>query len=116
MPSDPPRPSNWDDIERWLKEGQAVRILIVDDEEPIRKLLGTVLEPEGYQMDFCATGEEGLEKVKEQEYDVLIVDKNLPGMTGLDLLREAQKLQPRLASIVITAYMSYESVPNLIDR
>ncbi|MBN2494112.1 MAG: response regulator [Deltaproteobacteria bacterium] len=84
-------------------------ILVVDDEATIHEVFKAVLDDQGYTLDFAWSGEDALEKVKEKEYNILIVDKNLPGISGIDLMRKARRLKPLLEFIVITGYSSYES-------
>jgi two-component system nitrogen regulation response regulator NtrX len=62
------------------------RILIVDDEEGIRRTLRQILEDEGYTTEEAASGEEALQKVRERDFDVLLLDVWLPGMDGLKTL------------------------------
>ncbi len=83
------------------RESMKRRILVVDDEKNIRRTLGMILRGEGYDVDEAETAEEGLKLLREGPA-LAIVDVNLPGMSGLDLLKEAKRLQPELAVIVIS--------------
>lgn len=64
------------------------RILIVDDEPQIRRVLRTTLTKEGYEVDDAKTGEEALDSIREQRFDVILLDMNMPGMGGLAACRE----------------------------
>ena len=61
----------------------AGRILIVDDEPQIRRIMWTALTSAGYEVDASRTGEEALEKVREYHPDLVLLDINMPGMGGL---------------------------------
>jgi DNA-binding NtrC family response regulator len=110
MTTAPSKPPRWEEVRRAARAGERARILIVDDEENVRALLKVVLDDPAYLLQFSACAAEAMERIRAQDYDLAIVDKNLPDGSGLDLLREAQKLQPQLAAIVITAYSSYDTV------
>lgn len=85
------------------------RILIVDDEEVIRNSISLYLRREGYLVDVCATGEEGLRRIEELSPDLLLLDVKLPKLGGLDVLKRAKELKDDLIVIMITAYGSVES-------
>jgi CheY-like chemotaxis protein len=91
---------------RALRPG---RILVIDDEASVRDLLLRVLADAGHEVDAVETGEAALMKLAKQAFDLLVVDKNLPGMSGLDVLRLVRTHYPRLRAIVITAYTSPEA-------
>jgi len=85
------------------------RILIVDDEEVIRNSISLYLLREGYQVDACTSGEEGLRRIAEDPPDLLLLDVKLPRMGGLDVLTRAKAAKEDLIVIMITAYGSIES-------
>lgn len=85
------------------------RILIVDDEEVIRNSISLYLRREGYLVNVCATGEEGLRRIEELSPDLLLLDVKLPKLGGLDVLKRAKELKDDLIVIMITAYGSVES-------
>jgi excisionase family DNA binding protein len=108
------------DIDKWL-EGQRhsdikgtgtarSRILLVDDEESIRKLLSRMLES-SYDVEIAADGDAAIRLLHQPDahYDLLISDLNMPDMDGLTLIREAQRINPTLAAIVITGYSTESS-------
>src|SRR6266700_6455280 len=80
------------------------RILIVDDEAEIRESLQTLLELEGYEVETAANGEEGLSKLGDQPFDLVLLDLALPGRSGIELLPEIRALDPQISVIMITAY------------
>jgi DNA-binding NtrC family response regulator len=85
------------------------RILIVDDEEVIRNSISLYLRREGYQVDVCVSGEEGLRRLEADAPDLVLLDVKLPGMGGLEVLRRAKEAKEDLIVIMITAYGSVES-------
>jgi len=84
-------------------------LLVVDDEVVIHQVLASFLEDSGWSIDFVTTAEEALKNLERKEYNLLVVDKNLPGMSGIELMREVRKRHDDVEFIVITAYASYES-------
>jgi len=86
-------------------EGKTV--LIVDDEAIVRESLGDWLK-NTYQVATAETGEEALELIEKQDFDILIVDVRLSGKSGIQVLREVKAAKPYIESIVITAYPSVE--------
>ncbi|MFB0546921.1 MAG: ATP-binding protein [Anaerolineae bacterium] len=90
-------------------KGQA-QILVVDDEEAVRYFLETILKDEGYQVLTAVGGEEALKKLEEASFDLAVVDLRMPGsIDGLQLMKEAGRVAPETAIIVLTAYASLES-------
>ena len=85
-----------------------MRILIVDDEEVLRDVLRAVLESEGFSVLTAASGEEGLNTIDAEELDLVILDVMLPGITGLETLRQIKETHPYMPVIVITAYSSID--------
>lgn len=79
------------------------RILIIDDDEAVRDSLSSFLGEKGFQVITAAKGGEGLEIMKQEKLDVFLVDLVMPGMGGLDLLKEAAKMHISIPSVVITA-------------
>ena len=84
-------------------------VLIIDDEIAIRESLETLLEFEGYSVQSAETGEQGLVKLGERPYDLVLLDLALPDRSGLDLLAEIRNHDPSLSVIMITAYGTVEN-------
>ena len=85
------------------------RILVIDDHESIRDLLSVFLKENGYEVTPAADGPSGLELLKQGRFDLFFVDLVMPGMTGLDLLREVNTLNLNVPAIVITAFGTIET-------
>jgi DNA-binding NtrC family response regulator len=84
-------------------------IMIVDDRANIRQVLSDVLQEEGLSIVTCATAEEALAQMGETLPAILITDLKLPGMSGIDLMRQARQIDAHLPVILITAYGSVSS-------
>jgi len=83
-------------------------ILVVDDEEYIRKLLKIELEENGYQVILAEDGEEALAKVAENEFDLITLDIRMPKMDGLDFLGHLREMDKDLPVIILTAYGTHK--------
>jgi DNA-binding NtrC family response regulator len=79
-------------------------VLIIDDEVGIRESLQTLLELEGYGVETAANGEQGLARLGDRPFDLVLLDLALPDRNGIDLLAEIRALAPHLSVIMITAY------------
>lgn len=84
-------------------------VLIVDDEPAILKMLAMVLESQGMTAHTVETGEAAIERLSAQSFGCMLVDKNLPGIDGLKVIKYAREVQPFCACIVITAHASERS-------
>ena len=86
-----------------------VSILIVDDEDPLRLSLSLILQKENYRVETAATAEDALICLQMHEYDLMFLDLNLPGMSGIDLLVEVHKQVPHMPVLILTAHAALES-------
>jgi DNA-binding NtrC family response regulator len=84
-------------------------VLIIDDEAAIRESLETLLELEGYGVESASTGEEGLARIGERSFDLVLLDLALPDRNGLDLLDDIHTQDPGLSIIMVTAYGTVEN-------
>ena len=84
------------------------RILITDDEANIRLMLRTTLESEGYVIDEAVNGQEALERIVSQSYDLMLLDLNMPVLDGMGVLEQLKDvpLNEKLRVVVLTAYGS----------
>ncbi len=82
------------------------RILVADDEPSARVLLTTVLSRAGYDVLAFEDGEQCLEELKRAPAQLVILDRHLPGMDGIDVFRKARELCPDVQGILITAFPS----------
>ena len=84
-------------------------ILIVDDELSMREFLEILLNGEGYNVDSAANGTEAIKKLKNTHYQLIISDIQMPGMGGLELLKNIKNLSPATEVLMMTAYASTET-------
>lgn len=84
-------------------------VLIIDDESAIRESLETLLDMEGYEVQSAETAEDGLAKLGERAYDLVLLDLSLPDRSGMDLLPELAANHPEIPVIMITAYGTVEN-------
>jgi two-component system, NtrC family, response regulator PilR len=87
----------------------AARVLVVDDERSMRELLSIVLRRDGYEVVAAADGRAALDVLTRERVDVLITDIRMPEMTGVDVLREAKRIDPAIISIIMTAFASTDT-------
>src|SRR3990170_575126 len=86
------------------------RILVVDDENLIRRTLQKSLEKDGYGVILAATGEEALQKIREEAPDLALIDIHLPGMDGFEVLEKALQIDQSVIPIMITAFEDVDCV------
>jgi two-component system response regulator (stage 0 sporulation protein F) len=84
------------------------KILLVDDEESIQIVYREEFEDEGYQVISALDGEIGLEKFKEEGPDLVILDIQMPGMSGVAVLRQMKMLNPSVPVILSSAYQEFK--------
>ncbi len=81
-------------------------VLIVDDEAVQREMLAGILQRSGYRTTTAADGAEGLERIEQEDFDIVLVDQRMPQLGGLELLARAQQSHPFLPVILMTAFGS----------
>ena len=84
-------------------------VLIIDDEVGIRESLQTLLELEGYDVETAANGEQGMARIGDRPFDLVLLDLALPDRNGIDVLAEIRAHAPNLSVIMITAYGTVEN-------
>ena len=96
--------------------GERARILVVDDDESVRKVLATILEEEGYAVDTAKNGRETIKKSKVKSYNLALIDIRLTDMEGTKLLTKVKDTSPKMRKIIITGYPSLQSAIETINR
>jgi len=105
-----PRLPQRDELEGRIRELESLSsILVVDDEPAIREMLSKVLGGTGHIVSLAGDGQDALRLAEQERFDVAVVDIRLPGMDGLNLLRELKLVDPDLSVIMVTGYASVES-------
>ncbi len=85
-----------------------VKILVIDDDESLRRVLEYNLAQEGYAVLTAASGEQGLDLLKKEGADLVVTDVRMAGMDGLQVLQQAHKLDPNVQVIILTAFGTIE--------
>ena len=87
-----------------------MRTLVVDDEELIRWSLHNALEGLGFSVEVASSGDEALELLNSAEYDIVITDYKMPGLSGLELLEKIKEKGVKPIVIIISAYLSHSTI------
>jgi CheY-like chemotaxis protein len=93
----------------------AHEVLVVDDEVVVLTVLRELLRRSGYRVTTAASAEEAIDLMQRRSFDLVLTDKNLPGASGLEVLRIARTLDPPPAVVMITGYSSYDSAVEALD-
>ena len=86
----------------------AKKILVVDDEEPIRMLYKSELEEEGYHITLASTATEALEKVEGEPFDLIVLDIKMPGMNGIEAMQKIVGKKKNIPIIINSAYPHFK--------
>jgi len=107
-----------------LQASSEPKILLIDDDETLCKVIGEELEQENYSVTCSFSGKEGLAKLKLDKYNLVILDYQMPEMDGYEALQEIRIIYPSLPVIIITANtdidtinkFSIKSICNLVNK
>jgi DNA-binding NtrC family response regulator len=92
------------------------RLLIVDDEAVIRDGLKRIFERESFRVESCSSGFHAIEIMQQREFDLIITDLTMPGMSGMEVLKSVRTLQPEIPVILITGYASIDTAVEAIKN
>jgi CheY-like chemotaxis protein len=92
-----------------------IKVLMVDDEEKFRETTRKILNKRGFNTILAASGEEAIEKIAENP-DVVILDIKMPGIDGLEALKEIKKLSPEVPVIMLTGHGAEDSARDALDK
>jgi DNA-binding NtrC family response regulator len=96
--------------------GETARILVVDDDEDIRKVLTTILGDEGYIVESVGTAKEAIAKTGKKFYNLALIDVRLPDMEGIELLTRMKDTTPKMRKIIITGYPTLQNAVEAVNR
>jgi DNA-binding NtrC family response regulator len=92
------------------------RILIIDDDENIRKALAAILEEEGYMVDTAETAKQAIEKTDKNIYNLALIDMRLPDMEGIELLTKMKDTTPKMRKVIVTGYPTLHNAIEAVNR
>lgn len=92
------------------------RLLVIDDEEEIRSVLSRFFTSRNYTVVTAASGEEGLELMGRDPADAVLLDVHMPGMSGLEVLREIQRRYPQVPVIMVTGESDREVAASAVEH
>ena len=95
---------------------KTARILIVDDDENIRKVLAAILEDEGYSVESVDTAKKGIEKSETDFFNLALLDVRLPDMEGIELLAKLRETKPKMRKIIITGYPTLQNAVGAVNQ
>jgi DNA-binding NtrC family response regulator len=96
--------------------GEAARILIIDDDENIRKVLQAILEDEGYIVETAETAKKGIEKSEKAFCNLALIDVRLPDMEGIELLTRLRNTKPKMRKIIVTGYPTLQNAVSAVNK
>ena len=99
-----------------MSEGEKSRILVIDDDEGIRKVVAEALRNEGYVADTASNGKEAIEKSQTNFYNLALVDIRLPDMEGTKLLTSMKETTPAMIKIILTGYPALQNVIDSVNK
>jgi DNA-binding NtrC family response regulator len=94
----------------------AIKVLVVDDEERFRNTLGKLLTAQGMQVSVVGGGAEALELLRSEPHDIVLLDVKMPGMSGQDTLPEIKKIDPDIEVIILTGHASVDIAAEMMAR
>jgi EAL domain-containing protein (putative c-di-GMP-specific phosphodiesterase class I)/CheY-like chemotaxis protein len=116
------------EIESMVREGRCLSpdmighqstprtLLLVDDEPSISASLRRLLRRDGYKIVMANSGPEGLQRLAENDVDVIVSDQRMPGMTGVEFLRRAKELYPDTVRIVLSGYTELQYITDAVNE
>ena len=99
-----------------MRENQKPRILVVDDDEGVRKVITTALSSEGYIADTASNGKEAVEKSNANYYNLALIDIRLPDMEGTRLLTAMKETTPEMRKIILTGYPALQNSIEAVNK
>jgi DNA-binding NtrC family response regulator len=94
----------------------SARILVIDDDENIRKVLETILADEGYSVETAETAKKGIEKSEQAFFNLALIDVRLPDMEGIELLSKLRNTKPKMRKIIVTGYPTLQNAIAAVNK
>lgn len=107
------------EIDKWLYQsmkGVKARVLVVDDDKTIRSLFKKTLEKEGHTVVTTGNSLEGLDYVRQQDFDIVFLDLKMPEMDGAELFKQIKSAKPKLPVTIVTGYPGSEIMERAIKE
>ena len=95
---------------------ETVRVLVIDDDENIRKVVTAILEDEGYTVESVDTAKKGIEKSEKSFYNLALIDVRLPDMQGIELLAKLRDTKPKMRKIIVTGYPTLQNAVAAVNQ
>lgn len=92
------------------------KILIIDDDDNIRKVLVAILEDEGYNVESVGTAKEAIERTKKRFYNIALIDIRLPDMEGIELLTKIRDTTPKIRKVILTGYPTLQNAVDAVNK
>ena len=99
-----------------MNESELERILVIDDEDSIRKTISMILRREGYAVDTAENGKQAIEKTNESFYNLAVIDIRLPDMEGTELLTALKETTPKMVKIILTGFPALENAVKAVNN
>ncbi len=95
---------------------EQTRILVIDDDENITKVVSAILKDQGYSVDIAGTGTEAIKKTQTNHYDLMLVDIRLPDMEGTEVIIRVRDTTPKIRKIIVTGYPTLQNAVTAVNR
>jgi DNA-binding NtrC family response regulator len=99
-----------------MSEEIKANVLVVDDEEQFLKVFSQRLEGRGLKVDTSTTGEDALKRVKDKEFDAIVLDLVMPGMSGIETLKRIRAENPDVQIIILTGHGTIEKTVEAVKE
>jgi len=96
-------------------ESFLARVLIVDDDEDIRHNIADILDDLGYQTTSADDGFSALDRIRDRDFDIVLLDYKMPGMDGVELFQEIKKICPAIKAVMMTAWAGSDGAQLALD-
>ena len=92
------------------------RILVIDDDQNITKVVAAILRDKGYSVDTAGSGNEAIKKTQKNHYDLMLIDIRLPDIEGTELLTKIRDTTPKIRKIIITGYPTLSNAVTAVNK